>query len=576
MYMERKLETNDNIPDMKNRSCTDVFCAIVFVLYIVTMIVIAIIGFQNGDLNRIAQPYDSDGNMCGRGEFEPFPYLFIDNPASVKYGDKTICVATCPANTTDFPLCKPNNDITSCKQIHAYESKAFLHRICLPQVAAIKSAIQGTLNISYVHAFVQDIKEALPIILAMIGITVIVCFVYFYLLENCAPCMVAFVLIGSLGALVGLGVFFWQKYQSLISANTTVQTSTDYKYVAIGLWVAAGILLLLIVLLYSRIKIATKMIAAAADFITDRMMILLIPIVSIILMIGFVSLWGFFFSYLFSNGTIRYDQGDIFGDMVWTTRTEAFVYIMIFGLLWIVSFTISNLQYSVAVLASNWYFNRNDGDSQIAIFTAMIWGVTYQLGSLALGSFTIALLWMIQLILNYFYQKTKEIDPNNFVYKCALCFVTCFERFLKFLNRHAYIEVALRNTNFCGGIAKSVEILTSNFARFAVLSSLVELFLFLGGVILATGMTLIGNLILNAYGSWKMIEYETIAPLVVIFIISLIITGLFNSIFEVSADTMLHCYVYEETQPGHTGESNCPQRMKDLIEESADQYKQLQ
>jgi len=575
MYTEKNHELHPGDPDLRNRSCTDIFCAVIFILYVAAMIVFAIIGYTHGDLHNIAQPFDSDGNMCGRGKFEAFPFLFINNPASVKYGEETICVARCPEDKTDIPSCSPNNDIKSCSNIKSYETTGFLKRICLPKVTAIKDMIQSRLNISYIHAFVQDIKEAWPIILAMVGITLIVCFVYYYLLENCAPCMVAFVLIGSIVALAGLGVFFWQRYKTFSIENPEMQGASDYKWVAIGLWIATGVLLLLILMLYGRIRVATKMIAAAADFITDRMMLLLIPVLSILFIAAFFVWWSFSFIYIFSIGTLRYDQGDIFGDIIWSPQTEAFIYLMIFGLLWVISFVLSNNQYSVAVLAANWYFSRKDEDMQIPILTAMIWGVTYQMGSLALGSFVIALLWFIQLILTYVYQKTKEIDPNNFVYKCALCFVNCFERFMKFMNRHAYIEVALRNTNFCGGIAKSVEILTTNFARFAVLSSLVELFLFLGGIVLSAVLTIVGYFILQAYGNWKNIEYETVGPLFVFFAIGMLITGMFNSIFEVSADTMLHCYVYEENMGPNASPQNCPQRMKELIEESAEHYQQL-
>lgn len=42
-------------------------------------------------------------------------------------------------------------------------------------------------------------------------------------------------------------------------------------------------------------------------------------------------------------------------------------------------------------------------------------------------------------------------------------------------------------------------------------------------------------------------------PLIICAVISIVITILFNYIFSVSADTMLHCYIFEEENPGIYG-----------------------
>ena len=165
-------------------------------------------------------------------------------------------------------------------------------------------------------------------------------------------------------------------------------------------------------------------------------------------------------------------------------------------------------------MTAGWYFGRYEGWG-IGLCKALGWAYTYHVGSLAFGSFLIALLWFIQLILNYIYQKTKEIDDDNFMIKCAMYFVACFERFMRFLNKHAFIEVVLRNMSYCGAAAKCVEVLTTNFLRFAVLSGLVDLFLFLGTIMITVSITMFGYLLLQVYGSTYNVVFETIGPLVV-------------------------------------------------------------
>lgn len=46
-----------------NRGCTDLFFCLVFLAFWVGMIVIAIFAFKSGQPNRLASPFDTDGNF---------------------------------------------------------------------------------------------------------------------------------------------------------------------------------------------------------------------------------------------------------------------------------------------------------------------------------------------------------------------------------------------------------------------------------------------------------------------------------------------------------------------------------
>lgn len=45
-------------------------------------------------------------------------------------------------------------------------------------------------------------------------------------------------------------------------------------------------------------------------------------------------------------------------------------------------------------MAASWYFERDMG-TEINLYTAMTWAFFYHVGSLALGSFLIAILWLV-------------------------------------------------------------------------------------------------------------------------------------------------------------------------------------
>ena len=500
---------------LTHRKWTDIFCCLFFIAFWVLIGVISVIGYKDGDLSRIAQPYDSDGFPCGKGQRQDFTYLFINDPFSSKYNENMVCVKNCPKDKGEFVECYTNNDIKHCSELNTYPSYGFADRLCVPSSKYAVDSVKKRININYFAEVVEDIKDAYVVFLIVLVISLVVCFLWYYLVQCCAGFMIGIMLLGSLAALIAFGVFNWLRYKELLKeSNFNQEVADSHKNTAIVFWVLAGVFLLLILCLISRIKLAVKMIQAAADFITDEKVVLFSPIIFALITFAFIAYWIISFAYVFSVGTLRYDPGDIFGDMVWTTQTKAFVYIMIFALCWAVSFNLSANMFVVAAMTAGWYFGRYEGWG-IGLCRAMCWAYTYHIGSLAFGSFLIAILWFIQLILTYVYNKAKEMGDDNFFLKCAMYFVACFERILRFLNKHAFIEVVLRNMSYCGAAGKCVSVLTSNFLRFAVLSGLVDLFLFLGTIIISVCITILGYLILLAYGDAKNIAFETIGPLVV-------------------------------------------------------------
>ena len=134
---------------MKKRKFTDILCAIIFMAYLVLMVYISIHGFAKGDLDKIAQPFDSDGNPCGEGDFGDYHYLYINDPTSTDFSDNTVCVKKCPKSDTSTVDCKPNTDITDCSKINVYESYGFLSRICIPSAEELLENVRDNINLDY-------------------------------------------------------------------------------------------------------------------------------------------------------------------------------------------------------------------------------------------------------------------------------------------------------------------------------------------------------------------------------------------------------------------------------------------
>ncbi|CAF4609880.1 unnamed protein product [Rotaria sp. Silwood1] len=88
----------------KQRHCTDIFCLILFIIYIFIYGFISLLAINQGNPTSIFQASDSLGNICGQNEFESKPYqLYFDiskclSNSGLEFLCPTtkLCVSSCP------------------------------------------------------------------------------------------------------------------------------------------------------------------------------------------------------------------------------------------------------------------------------------------------------------------------------------------------------------------------------------------------------------------------------------------------------------------------------------------------
>ena len=553
------------------RKFTDILCALIFLCYLILLAVIAIWGYAKGDLDNVAQPYDGDKEKCGVGSRSDFRYLFIDKSVLIPDSTpsindllyKTICVKKCPSDKDEVVDCFPlKENLTNCSQLEVYKTYGLFGRICVPSAKDITDTVLSNIDLTYFEEALEEIQNAWPAFIVATFVSLIVCVIFYFLLQCCAGIIIWITIIGSVIGLAGFGGFSWVQRNRLNDLGDN-DAGKRYEIIAICCWVGSGLFVLVALCLCSQINLAIKMIKGSAQFVRSRLTVFLVPIIHTFLVFIFIAWWLISFLMVFSVGEVVYNN-NLFGKVVWEDQTKAFVGIMVFGCLWCVSFSLSSNIFVISAMAASFYFDpKKQG---VNILRAFCWAYTYHLGTLAFGSCIIALIWFIQLILTYFYNKAKQIDKNNFCFKCLMCFVACFERFMRFVNKHAYMEVVIRNKNFCGAVWKTIGLLTGNFVRFGVLAGLVGLFLVMATIFITVIVTIIGYYIMQGLGEINNDTYTTVGPLVVIGLIAFVISIFFNYIFSVSADTMMHCLIYEEEMLGGVN-GNCPEELKAFNEE---------
>lgn len=87
---------------------------------------------------------------------------------------------------------------------------------------------------------------------------------------------------------------------------------------------------------------------------------------------------------------------------------------------------------------------------------------------------------------------------------CMKCCFWCLEKFMKFINRNAYIMVAVYGKNFCTSARDSFFLLMRNALRAFVLDKVTDFLLFMGKLVITGGV---------AIGSFFIFTHSTESPI---------------------------------------------------------------
>ena len=242
---------------------------------------------------------------------------------------------------------------------------------------------------------------------------------------------------------------------------------------------------------------------------------------------------------------------------------DLFSFINIFGFLWCYNFIAGIGAVTIAGTIGEWYFTRPPAEGKkdlpnSTMIGALLRVFRFHLGSIAFGSFIIAVVQMMRICLEYVDRQTKKLQESNIVIKLVMkvvkCCLWCFEKCIKYLTFNAYIIVATRGVGFIPAACKSFKLLLDNIATIGILN------------IVAAFMMLLGKLFivfLSVYASytwintspefWKADPANDIEegsnsltnrfiPMSVVALFSFIMANNFLGIYGMAIDTIMLCF----------------------------------
>jgi len=117
--------------------------------------------------------------------------------------------------------------------------------------------------------------------------------------------------------------------------------------------------------------------------------------------------------------------------------------------------------------------------------------------------------------------------------------MACFQRFVEFLNKNAYIQIALTGKNFCTAAYDAFWMIARNPGKFAIMASLGNLFVLFGKMFILGFSVFIGYLMITNIEPYKSDIHGVFAPCFMMAIISYVIGDLFMSIYGMACDCIL-------------------------------------
>lgn len=456
------------------RSCTDCFCLLIFLIGCGGLCAVGSFTSQSGDPRWLASLPDSDGQLCGLDERGPL--LFVCGVAQGGLDlTRRVCVDACPINTTSFS----GTVASACPWPGAtYASKALGGLVCMPSLPEAQGSLISNAYIN--RAFlVSEVLRAWPLLLIAAGTALILSLGYLCILELCAFCVISSGLVLLTTCFGCLGGWLLTSPSTDVPNDQADLSHLDVKFVAgvACLCVAFGILCVACCQC-RQLRMASESVRETCQCLLEEPSLLVEPCLGLILRVSVLAVLLFGFLWLLSCGRDpgRDPATDNVSRPFWDFTDAEMCMIVYYVIMagWILELCHALSLFVVAYTVELWYFgSEKDGSPCCGLGRAYCVGIEHHLGTLVCGAFLVASLRIPRIIIGVFARAAS--DTGNPAGDCLGyffgCIVTCFTRWLEYVNKNAYMDVAMNSTGFCTAAQHASEVLSREAVAEAALNT---------------------------------------------------------------------------------------------------------
>lgn len=337
--------------------------------------------------------------------------------------------------------------------------------------------------------------------------------------------------------------------------DDTVHSDNEAKamlYIGYVFYALSALWLCTVCCLRSRIMLAISITKQASRAVNAMTGLIIFPIAQAIGLLIFMIPWTIFALFLASSGDIvksTYTTGTTtitYRSFEYTNNMYYAALYFLFVFFWTSQFIVAMGQLVNALAVSTWYFTRDKSTiGNSTVVSSIHKAFRYHMGSAAFGSLIIAIIKTIRAVIMYLQDKAAKSGNKaaQMVLCCLQCCMWCIEKCMKFINKNAYIQIAIFGYSFCKAARCAFFLILRNIATIAAVGLVSEIVTLIGRILVPLMSTFVAYIILNTMSDQL---YTLWFPLLLTFLLSYVVSDLFISIFSMAISTILQCFIADK------------------------------
>jgi len=556
----------------------------------------------------------------------PTDLAAIIEPSSKLDLQHPICVSSCPKGPETHHACYQSKQVQPVSKdaltgtfvenvtynfrlVQDYGTRDLAGHYCLPTGSALLKQLRGKLEggsqAAMLHA--GEVLSSWAALLASGALAVVLGYLYLFFVGRLVDELIyLFVGLAVLLPVLAGGAMLYGVYADDVGTEflehydfaeyTQRIPSTGDKrldFAAAAALIAVGLLIgIAACCLRHSIKLIIGCIEAATEALFAMPTLLLAPLISVILKVALVLLEFAGLAWLMSCGEVHrfdimkeYVPGGVSRSFTFSDDQVRYIAFYAFMAVWVLEVAFALEQFVLAYSTQLWFFKDYvDGRKGLIAFPMVrgfFVGLEFHLGTLALGALLLTILEAIHFVLAVIYKRVHEAEEeagtcsvSKILAGCCCCCLSCFECFIRFMNKNAYIVTAVESEPFFSAAQIAFNVVANEIAAIGGLSVALKFFM-VGGLVTITS--------LGAYLTWILVhsldvftdpksahfvaapEYVTAAAGGIAFIVA----GTFMVMFDTVADTILFCWALDRkyrSEHGMPPGNNVPGQLRELLD----------
>eukprot|EP00903_Cladosiphon_okamuranus_P016544 g15262.t1 len=583
-----KLVAPEDIEGGAERRCTDVLFMIVLLMGWLAMTYLGADGITNGDPHLLVNGIDYDGRICGVDEaVKDKPKLYY-----IRFDGTGVCVEDCPTVTNFDRLwgCTDENSAFTAAEdydcsdgnaavciekadvdptggeggtfgggegegfcMYQVESVDFVGRCVFSEADVLDKFIDVGGDVAYLQEAASDVYTARGWIFGFgFCFSTILGFLYLGLLQ--LPGLVCIMVWGSIACVVlilfamGVGLTALSEDWEGDGEHTDTQVlgAKVTGYMAYG---CAFLFVCLVVFLRKQIALANGIIKESVRAIGQVKMMFFMPLLQCVAIVAFLVPWVIYSVYTASMADITTQQvaGLTVRSFEYSDEVEKRGWYLLFIFFWTTQFIVAMGQIVVALTVVKYYFTRDvESVNNDTFWRSLKEGLRFHTGTAAFGSLIIAIIKTIRAVLTYIQKKLQKSGNKaaQAVLCCLSCFFWCLEKCIKFINKNAYIQVAIFSTSFCRSSKNAFWLIARNLARVGAVTVVTDFVVFIMKLVIGLGTAGATYVFLQSFMKDEL--YSPMGPVLFAGVMAFYVASSFSALLGMTTLTILQCFIADE------------------------------